>query len=151
MIEVMVYGLVFALFLLLVTQVFLTINSTSANSLSMNNLQDNYLRIFSDFEQTIRQAANVAIPPPKSFGATLSLNNGAIVYQLDNGTLQKVVSGVPIALNDSGVSVKNLNFENIGEAAQTDSIRIKMNIQSNYFFPGGKTLVEDFQTTVNLR
>lgn len=151
LIEVLIYTVIFSLFLLLTTQVFLTIRTMTANSFVMVNLQQNYARIFSDFNQTIRAAENVIVPTPGNSGQTLSLNNGGIVYQLQGGVLQKVENGTPIELSDEGVSVSTIVFENIGEATQTATIRIQMAIDSLYVLEGGRTVSEDLQTTVGLR
>ena len=151
LIEVLIYGAIFSLFLLLTTQVFLTVRSMTANSFVMVNLQQNYARIFSDFNQTIRAAENVIFPIPGNSGETLSLNNGAIVYQVEGGVLQKVEGGTPVELSDEGVSVSAIVFENIGEATQTATIRIQMTIDSLYVLEGGRTIVEDLQTTIGLR
>jgi len=151
LIEVLIYGAIFSLFLLLTTQVFLTVRSMTANSFVMVNLQQNYARIFSDFNQTIRAAENVIFPIPGNSGETLSLNNGAIVYQVEGGVLQKVEGGTPVELSDDGISVSAILFENIGEATQTATIRIQMTIDSLYVLEGGRTIVEDLQTTIGLR
>lgn len=151
LIEILVYGVLFALFLLLATQIFLTIRMTAANSFAMVNLQQNYARILSDFNQTIRAAENVASPSPGNSGETLSLNNGTIVYRVEGGVLQKVVNDIPIGLSDSGISLSNPVFENLGEATQAASIRIRMEVNSNYLLEGGRVISEDLQTTINLR
>lgn len=151
LIEVLVYGAIFSLFLLLTVQIFLTIRTMTANSFVMVNLQQNYARIFSDFNQTVRAASNVIFPTPGSSGASLSLNNGEIVYQVNGGILQKVEGGTPIGLTDEGISVSAITFENIGETTQIPTIRIQITVDSNYVLEGGRTVSEDFQTTVGLR
>ena len=151
LIEVLVYGVVFSLFLLLVTQIFITIKLTSANSLTMINLQQNYIRIFSDLNQTVRGASEVDFPLPGQTGGGLSLNNGQVVYQVEEGVLEKVIGGLPVALSDPGISVNAVNFENLGEVDQKASVKIQMTFESNYLLEGGRILSEDFQTAINLR
>lgn len=151
LVEVLVYGFIFSLFLLLTVQVFLTIRTMTANSFVMVNLQQNYAHIFSDFNQTIRTASNVVFPTSGNSGVSLSLNNGDIVYQVNGGVLQKVEDGTPIDLTNEGVSVSAITFENIGEATQAATIRAQMTIDSNYLLEGGRNVSEDFQTTIGLR
>lgn len=151
LIELLVYTVLFSLFLLLVTQIFLTIKTISANSLAMVNLQQNYVRLFSDLNQTIRSADNIVSPVSGTSGPALSLNDGDITYQVQNGVLEKAISGLPIALSDEGINVSGLIFENLGEATQAASIKIQMNIESNYILEGNRRVSEDFQTTINLR
>jgi len=151
LIEVMIYGLIFSLFLLFATQIFLTIKNTTANSFVMVNLQENYTRILSDLSQTIRGAQNVISPVPGSSQDFLSLNDGDLVYQIESGVLKKVVNGDSMALTDEGVSVSAISFENIGEATQTASIKIQMTLNSNYLLEAGRLVSEDFQTTISLR
>lgn len=151
LVEVLVYTAIFSLFLLLAVQIFLTIRNMTANSFVIVNLQQNYARIFSDLNQTIRMANNVVSPVPGSSGESLALNNGEIVYQVEGGVLQKVEDGIPIELSDEGISVSAINFENIGGVTQIATIKIQMTIDSNYILEGGRTVSEDLQTTVGLR
>jgi competence protein ComGC len=151
LIEVLVYGLVFGVFLFLVTQVFLTINSASANALAMVNLQQNHTRIFNDFNQTIRNANSVESPGVGGSDVALSLNGGEVVYQANDGVLQKVVTGVGHDLSDQGVAITAIDFENISEATMPAVIKMSMTIQSNYILEGGRRLSETFQTTIGLR
>lgn len=151
LIEVLVYGVIFALFLFLVTQVFLTIRTTTANSFVMVNLQQNFIRIFADLNRTIRAAANVTAPSPGVSGTTLSLNDGAIVYQVNGGVLTRVEDGAAIELTDEGVSLTGVEFANLGEATQTATVRVQMVVESNYLLEGGRRISEDLQTTIGLR
>ncbi len=150
-IEVMVYGIVFSLFLLLVTQFFLTVKNMAANSFVFVNLQENYVRAFTDFEQTIRTADSVTAPVVGGAGQVLSLNNSQIIYRQENGILKKEIGGSAYDLTDEGVVVKDLSFENIGAVTQKSSVRIKMTLDSNYLLESGRIISEDFQTTVGLR
>lgn len=151
LIEILVYGVVFSVFLFLVVQVFVTIKATSANSLAMINLQQNYARILADLNQTIKLAQVIDSPVAGESDVILSLDGGEIVYQVASGQLEKVVNGSSLALSDQGVSVLDINFENLGEATQTGTIKINFTTQSNYLLEGGRRLTEDFQTTVGIR
>lgn len=151
LIEVLIYGVIFSLLLLLVTQIFLTIKSSAANSLAMINLLENNTQILADFNQTIRAADNVVAPLPGESETYLSLNNDLVSYQLNAGVLEKVVAGEPLALNDEGVTVRSLNFENVGEATQTPTLKIRFSLESNFLLEGGRTVQEDFETTIGLR
>jgi Tfp pilus assembly protein PilW len=151
LIEVLVYGVVFGLFLLLTAQVFLAIRLTSANSLGMVSLQENYLRIFSDLNQTIRAADAVNLPLPGNTAASLSLDSGTISYQLNQGVLEKVVNGTAMDLSDAGVTITAVSFTNVGAADQLPTIKMQINIESNYLLGGGATLSEELATTVGLR
>lgn len=151
LIEVLIYGFIFGAFLMLVTQLFLTIKSTTANSMAMSNLQQNYARIFSDFNQTIRSAENVTSPLPGNFASSLSLNDGQITYQLSDGVMQKTIGTSTYDLNDNGLRLTGINFENAVESTQTAVIKINFSVESNYFLQSGKKVTEDFQTTIGLR
>ena len=150
-IEVMIFTLIFSLFLLLATQLFLTIKSVTANSASMANLQQNMTRVFSDVNQTIRGAEEVTFPTAKGAGSSLNLNSGQIVYQLSGGVMQKVIGGQAYDLTDAGVTISSLIFENVGEATQSASVKVNMTFDSNYLLEGGRTVSEDMQTTLTLR
>lgn len=150
-VEVLVYGVVFSLLLFLITQVFITVRTTSANALAMVNLQQNYARIVFDLNQTLRGATGVVFPSPGDSSVSLSLNDGGIVYQIEDKVLKKVISGSSLDLSDEGVSIPTISFENVGEATQTATIKILMTVESRYVLEGGRTISEDFQTTIGLR
>jgi Tfp pilus assembly protein PilW len=151
LIEVLVYGVIFSMFLLLITQIFLTMKNTSAGSSATVNLQQNYARIFSDLNQTIRSATSVSSPTSGNSAASLSLNDGSIVYQVVGGVLQKVDGGTPIPLTDDGINIADINFENVGEATLAATVRIRMTVESNYILEGGRRISEDFQTAIGIR
>ncbi|MFC1727004.1 type II secretion system protein J [Patescibacteria group bacterium] len=151
LIEVLIYGAIFSLFLLLITQLFITIKTSAANSMAMTNLQQNFIRIFSDMNQSIRKAEGVVSPTSGNSAADLSLNGGTLLYQVNDGVLEKVDGGTTFSLSDNGVSITALSFENVGEATQTASVKIQMTVDSNYLFEGGRTISENFKTTISLR
>lgn len=151
LIEVMVYGVVFAFFLLLVTQVFLAIKSTSANTRAIVSLQENYARVFSDLSATLRQADNVLAPGVGSTAPSLSLNSGSILYRIEDGVLKKVIAGSSVDLTDARVSVVNPVFARFETADHKPSVRITFTVESNYLFPGERKVSEEFQTAFTLR
>ncbi|HUW21412.1 MAG TPA: hypothetical protein VMW41_01960 [Candidatus Bathyarchaeia archaeon] len=151
LIEVLLYSLILSLFLLLTTQVFITVKLSSTQSNIFVYLSRNFRRASSDFTQTIRGAANVSSPLPGSLSASLVLNNGAITYQLDQGILKKTQSGQTWDLTTDEVTVSDLSFENAAESTQTALLRISMKIESNYLLEGGRKISEDFETTIGLR
>jgi Tfp pilus assembly protein PilW len=151
LIELLVYGVVFSLLLLLITQVFLTVKSISANSLAMINLQQNLNRVFTDFNQTIRNADTVDYPAAGTGDASLSIDSGAVVYQVSAGHLTKVSAGVPVNLTDDGVTVTGISFSNVSEATMPAVIRINVDFQSNYLLTAGRQIEENLETTIGVR
>lgn len=151
LIEVMVYGIVFTFLLLLVTQVFLAIKSTTANTRAMVSLQENYARVYTDLSITLRQADSVLSPGVGSTAPSLTLNTGEIAYQVNDGVLRKVIDGTPVDLTDERVSVINPVFSRLGTAGQKPSVRVTFTLESNYLFPGERKVSEAFQTAFTLR
>lgn len=151
LIEVLIYTFILSMFLLLTTQIFITIKLSNANSMALNSLQKNYRQILTDLTRTIKAAEGVEAPLSQQSDSTLSLNNGSIVYRLNNGVMQKVVAGEEFDLTTREVTVTNLNFENTAELNQTDIIKISLDLESNYLLEGGRSVRESLQTTVSLR
>lgn len=151
LIEVLIYGGVFSLFLLLITQIFLTLRITAASALAMIDLQQNQVRMLADFNQTLRRAEAITYPSAGNSGGSLSLNDGALVYQVTGGVLEKKMGSTVLNLSDEGVKVTAVNFENVGEATQAGTIKIQMTLESSYLFQSGRTLTEEFQTSIGLR
>ncbi len=151
LIEVLIYSGILAVFLLLVTQLFISIRLTNAQAISLVGMQKNCRQIIADMTQTIRGAENVMVPLPGESTAILSLNNGLILYQLVDGVLVKVDDGQAWDLTTDEVIVSGLSFENLVESTQTATIKIEMTVQSSYLLEGGRRLSEMIQTTAGLR
>ena len=151
LLEVLIYSSILALFLLLTTQLFISIKLTNAHSIALVGLQKNCRQIIADLTPTIKAAENVMTPLPGETATTLSLNNGTILYQIENGVLQKIEDSQVWELTTNEVTVSGLSFENPIEATQTANIKIVMTVESNYLLEGGRKLSEILQTTVDLR
>ena len=51
--------------------------------------------------------------------------------------MQKKVDSEIYDLSDEGIEITSLSFENIGEATQTATLKIRMSLESNYYLEGG--------------
>ena len=151
LIEVLVYSAILAVFLLLTSQIFISMKLSSANSASLNSLSQNLRQIVSELEPTVREAVNITQPLPGETTAILSLNSGAILYQVQGGILKKTESGQTWNLTTDEVKVSNLSFQNPVEATQTGAIKIKMIVESNYALEGGEKLSENLETSISQR
>lgn len=151
LIEVMIYAFVFSIFLLLITQVFVAVKNSAANSRAVVSLQENYARFHADLAQTISSASEVDLPLIGQSGDVLSLNGGEIIYQITDGVFEKIIGGEPLALSDDRVIIEDLIFERLGTVSQKPSIRIRFSLVSRYLFPGERKITEEFQTVVTLR
>jgi Tfp pilus assembly protein PilW len=151
LLEVLIYSAILAMFFLVTTQIFITIKNTNAHSLALVGLQKNLRQVSAEMTQTIRQATAVTSPLPGETSETLSLNEGAIVYGLSDGVLQKSEGGETWDLTTDEVTVSNLSFANLVEATQSGSLRITADVQANFVLEGGQLLSENFQTTISLR
>ena len=151
LIEVLIYSSILALFLLLVVQVFIAVKNVNAHSTAFVGMQRNLRQIVADMNQTLKMASSVTTPLPGQTSNNLSLDGGDIVYQVNDGVLQKTASGQTWDLTTEEVAISNLSFENAVEATQTATIKIEMEVESNYLLEGGRRLSENFQTTISLR
>jgi len=151
LVEIILYSGILALFLLLTVQIFISVKLSSAHSDVFVSLSKNFRQIISDLTQTIKRAETVTSPLPGETVSTLSLDDGVILYQLGDGVFRKTESGQTWDLTTEEVTVSNLSFQNLAEADQAASIKIRMTLESNYLLEGGRRLSEDLETTVGLR
>ncbi|MBN1262894.1 MAG: hypothetical protein JW991_00895 [Candidatus Pacebacteria bacterium] len=151
LIEILIYSSILSLFLVLLVQIFISIKLANAHSTAFVTLSKNLRQMASDMTRTIRGAAGVTSPTAGNSTATLSLNDGVIVYQLQDGFLKKTDSGQTWDLTTNEVTVTDLSFTNTTEATQTAVIKIKVTAESNYLLQGGRKLSENWETTISLR
>lgn len=151
LIEILIYTVIVSLYLFLVAQLFISIKTANANSIALGALQKNSRQIVADLTSTLRNAQTVNTPAAGQTTTVLSLNNGAISYQLQNGILQKTENGQTWDLTTPEVTLANLSFQNPVEATQTASLHLTLTIESNYLLEGGRQLSEDLVTTITLR
>lgn len=151
LIEILIYSLILSLFLLLTTQLFIAIKTANANSLALIGLQKNLCQVMAEMTQTIRSADNIISPPPGETVNQLSLNDGAVTYQIDSGVLTKTDSGQTWALTSKEVAVTGLVFKNPVEVGHTDVVKVSLEFEANYLLKGGEKHSETLETAVSLR
>ncbi|MCJ7827742.1 prepilin-type N-terminal cleavage/methylation domain-containing protein [Patescibacteria group bacterium] len=152
LIETLIYTFILGLFLLLVTQVFISVKVINANSKAMISVQNNFRQVMADISVTVRGAQEVSVPVPGGSGQLLSLNGGQIFYELGTqGELIKNVSGIESRVTTNEVVVSNLTFSNPVEADQTGTVLIQMEITSNYVLTGDRQLSEILEFAIGVR
>lgn len=151
LIELLIYLSILSLFLLLATQLFISVKSSSAYSQVLSQLVESSQLIFQDISREIKEADVISVPTSGNSSTVLSLNNGQIVYQVQSGILGKATGGQTYSLHSDSFSVTALNFENVSLATQAASIRVNLSLKSNYFLEGGRQVEESFQTALTQR
>jgi hypothetical protein len=151
LLEVLLYSIILGLFLLLVSQVFISVKLVNAHSIALASLQRNFRQIVSELDASLKRANNVTTPVAGESSSVLALNDGLILYQLSNGILEKVDNGQAWDLSTNEVVITDLSFGNLVEATQTATIEIRMTAESNYLLEGGRKLSEILKISVSLR
>ena len=151
LIEILIYSLVLGLFLLLVTQVFISVKTINANSQALVSVQTNYRQILVDLTREVRGASEVTVPVAGATSENLSLDDGAVVYGLTEGVLEKTTAAGMVRLTTAEVEVQNLVFSNPVEATQSATIKIQMDLVSDFALAGGEPLVETVNFSVGGR
>ncbi len=151
LIEVLVYTFLLSIFLLLLSQLFIAVKEINAHSASLVGLQKNTRQVLTELTKNLREASSVALPVPGGTSESLSLNSGAIVYQVEEGILTKTVSGETLSDTTPEVTILDPEFTYMAEATQTAAVKIYLTIESNYLLSNGRRLSQPLETTVSLR
>jgi len=109
-------------------------------------------RILFEISQSIKGAASVDSPAIGDFGQLLSLNGGAVLFQVnENGRLEKAVSGETLFISDSNVIIENINFTTLGPSTAAPTVEVSFTIRYAHLLEGGRERTEDFKTSVTMR
>jgi len=151
LLEVLLYAGVLALFLVLVTQVFISVKLANARSVALVSMSRNLRQATTTLSKTIKNADNIVSPVPGDSNAALVLDDGAVSLRVNEGILTKTENGETWAVTTDEVSVIDLLFVNAVEATQEGSLKISLIVESNYLLEGGMKLSEELETCVSLR
>ena len=152
LIELMIYIIILGSFLLLVTQVFISVKTINTNSLVLVGIQRSFRQIMADVTRTVRSAGEVTTPQPGQTANILVLDDGAVSYAVTpDGIFQKNEDGIVYDLTSFEASVSGLVVTNPVEATQSGVVRIRLDVDSRYVVVGGRQTVEELDFAVGVR
>ena len=151
LIEIMIYTIILGLFLLLVTQIFISVKTINANSLALVSVQTNYRQVLADLTREVRAASVVTQPVAGGTSSVLSLDDGTVIYQLEGGVLVKTASGESVAVTTDQVEIESLIFTNPVEATQSATVKVEAEMVSRMLLTGGNQLSETISFSVGSR
>ena len=152
-IELLLYMGLLSIFLLLITNIFISILDVQAESQSTSSVEQGGRFLISRLSYDMNRADLVTTPT--SLGQTtnsLSLNIGGVsyTYSLSGSNLQLVNNNGTDSLNDSETSISNISFQRLGNSGGKDTIKIQFTITSRTVRSKGSE-TKTFQTTVGRR
>ena len=151
LIEIMIYTIILGMFLLLVTQIFISVKTINANSLALVSVQTNYRQVLADLTREVRAAGVVTQPVAGGTSSVLSLDDGTVIYQLEGGVLVKTASGESVAVTTDQVEIESLIFTNPVEATQSATVKVEAEMVSRMLLTGGNQLSETISFSVGSR
>lgn len=152
LIELMIYSLILGGFLLLVSQVFISVKTINANSLILVNIQRSFRQIVSEVTRSVRMASEVTEPAAGGTSTQLVLDGGDVVFALSpDGVFQKTENGIVYDLTSNEASISGLVVTNPVEATQSGTVRLQMLVSSRYHLTGGRQLVEELDFAAGVR
>jgi hypothetical protein len=121
-----------------------------AISRSRSQLSWQATRVFLDISQEIKAASSVDSPFPGVTANTLSLDGGAVQYQLNNNQLEKVAGGETMVMTRLPLTVETLSFANYS-STDNPGVEVKLTLRLPPPMPNLLEIREEFQTSAFLR
>lgn len=152
-IEMIVYGVILSLFVIVLSTMFSSILDTQLGSETNTALVQDGRYLLSRFSYDIGRASSVSVPvTPGATSSTLTLTIGGnpYVYAVNNGNLEITDTSGTYRLNSFGTRVSGLSFARYGTVGGKNSIQIRYTLTSTTErVQGAET--RDFQSAYSLR
>jgi len=151
LIELLLYCSILTTILMVIFELFIQTSLSRLSSINENAILLNSQKILFDLGETVRGANSITLPIIGQNGSTLTLNNGQVTYQLDEtGNLTKKENLETNKLNNSEVTIENLNFKVLGPSIIQSTVKVSFTLKAT-ILKQGKERKEDFQTSISLR
>ena len=154
-VEVLVTSLIFSMVAITVSAIFIQIINLERRGFTVQKIQDNALLVMEEMSRDIRVSRISNQDSANCSAATITLVhplNGTVVYQTNNGTIQRSVNGGSfVDVSGSNVNFTRMNFCILGSLAndnQSPRITIITSVQNR---TGKEILQIDLQTTITSR
>ena len=153
LVELLVYMALLAVFLIVLTDIFVSILDVQSESQATSATEQDGRFILSRLAYDIPQATSIITPA--SLGQTenfleIDVSGTTYRYDLASNNLQLDDGTGTNTLNSSETTVPSISFQRIGNAGGKDTIRIQFDIQSVAERPSGPE-TRSFTTTVGRR
>lgn len=151
LIELLLYTALLGTVMMVTYGLFLQTSLARLASVNESSIYLNARRILFDLGQTIRQADSLTSPTLTNSGSQLSLDAGAIIYEVDNhGSLIKKEGSETNNLTNNEVVVENLTFQALGPSTIQPTVKISFRLKAAAE-EQGKPKSQTFQTAISLR
>jgi hypothetical protein len=150
-IELVLYMAIITMFLLVMTQLFVSIFDVQLESEATSPIEQDARFILARMTYDAGRATSVADPAiagiPQS-SLTLTVDGAPVIYASDAGLLTLTTPAGTAALNSYGTTVTAMSFERIGEDAPT--VRITMTLKATTLRTQGEE-ERSFTTAIGMR
>ncbi|MFH1840876.1 MAG: prepilin-type N-terminal cleavage/methylation domain-containing protein [Candidatus Shapirobacteria bacterium] len=149
LVELIIYSAILGSLLLILARYYTEISRLKIFQTREAALYQNGSRLLFDVQQTIRKAQQIDLPLKNETTSLLSLDSGAVIYQLSDNALTKTENGETNELNDQGVKVIFVSFRQLGPSSLNPTLEIKIILQGQ-LNPDSHERSVTFQTAVTL-
>lgn len=154
-VEVLVTSLIFSIIAMTVSAIFIQIINLERRAFSVQKIQDNALLVLEEMSRDIRVSRISNQESPNCTATAVTLVHplkGTVVYKLNNGVVQRSVSGESyVDISASNINFTRMNFCILGSLANDDKssrVSIITSIQNR---TGKEILQINLQTTATSR
>lgn len=155
LIELTIYFGLLSIFILVLTEIFVSVLNTQLSSESTSSVAQDGRFIYSRLIYDINSADNVTLPANLGDTSdTLVLIRGGqtYTYSLSNGNLELQDPSLDIQpLNGVDTTISNFVVTRLGNAGGKHTFQINFRVTGNIQLPGGRVDTQVFQTTAGLR
>ncbi|MCL4384260.1 hypothetical protein M1116_02310 [Patescibacteria group bacterium] len=152
--EMMVYIGLFSIFLLVLTEIFVSILDVQKESEALSSVEQDSRFIVARLIYDIQRAHSIDLPSTLgSQGSTLSLtiNSTTNTYALNGDNIAVTIGGTATQFNSFDTTVSNLLFQHLGNpGGKLDSVEVSFTVTSRTVRPSGPE-IKNVDTVINLR
>ena len=148
LVELIVYITLLSIFLIVMTQIFVSILEVSTESEATSAVEQDSRFILSRFDYDITRSNSINVPDTNTL--KLIISSETYTYTLASGNLILTTSSGSENINSSSTIIANLNFQKIGNPAGKDTVQINFTLNSETVRPAGPE-TRSYQTTIGIR
>lgn len=153
LVELLVYMTIFSVFIVLLTNTFVTILDAKLESESISSVEQDGNTILNRLTYDISHAS--AITTPASLGQQtnmllVTVNGIDYTYSLSGNNLIITSGGQSNQLNGYNTAISNLSFQRIGNVGHNPTVKLSFTITGNILKHSGNDVI-NFSTTISTR
>lgn len=152
-IELIIYMGLMAIFLVVLTEIFLSVLDVQTESQQNSSVEQDGKFILARLNYDISQASSITSPTLGQASSSATIVEGGVNYTYDGtsgNNLVLVNNQGSNQLNSAGSSTSNVVFTHLGNVGGKNSLQVKFRLTSTASRNAGKE-IRDFETTLGLR